>query len=309
MNAKIHDEAITSVGVVGLGVMGLPISVNIAKAGFKVYGYDIRQERIDLLTAEGGRTAASVKSAAEKSQVVMTSLPSLKAFEDVVWGSQGLLASGMKGLIVMECSTLAASDKQRAAEDMAKAGMILLDCPISGGHGAVQKDLVVYGSGDNAAYQRCLPVVAAFARANYFLGEFGNGTNMKLIANLLVTIHNVSTAEAMVFGMKTGLDPELIFKVMSDSSGRSRMFEVRGPKMVADNYRNPSMPVKTFEKDLEIIADHAKEIGCPTPLFTNSRQVYLGALAQGLEDQDTACACKVLEKWANLKRPEVSADE
>jgi 3-hydroxyisobutyrate dehydrogenase-like beta-hydroxyacid dehydrogenase len=303
MNSENLDEAIASVGVIGLGVMGLPISINIAKAGYEVSGYDILPQRIEYLVAQGGTAGSSTSEVAEKTQVVCTSLPSLAAFEDVVWGRRGILSSGAEGLIVMECSTLAVADKQRAREDMAKAGMVLLDCPISGGSRAAEKDLVVYGSGDHRTYERCLPIVNAFARANYYLGEFGNGSKMKLVANLLVAIHNVSTAEAMVFGMKSGLDPETIFKVMCDSSGRSRMFEVRGPRMVADNYQNPTMRVKTFRKDLEIIAKQAAGINCPTPLFTSCTQVYLGAMAQGLEDQDTASVCAVLEKWARLKRP------
>jgi 3-hydroxyisobutyrate dehydrogenase-like beta-hydroxyacid dehydrogenase len=306
MNAANIDDAIVSAGVIGLGVMGLPISVNIAKAGFEVSGYDILPQRIENLVANGGKAAGSALEVAEKAQVVLTSLPSLAAFEDVVWGRQGILASGAEGLIVMECSTLAADDKQRAGEDMAKSGMVLLDCPISGGSRAAQKDLVVYGSGHQETYARCLPIVNAFARANYYLGEFGNGTKMKLVANLLVTIHNVSTAEAMVFGMKSGLDPETIFKVMCDSSGRSRMFEVRGPRMVEDNYQNPTMRVKTFRKDLEIIARQAADINCPTPLFTSCVQLYLGALAQGLDEQDTASVCTVLEKWAHLEREQLS---
>ena len=303
MNAGNKKDAIVSVGVIGLGAMGLPISVNVVKAGFAVIGYDILPERRDSLLAAGGKTADSVQAVAEKSQVILTSLPSLAAFEDVLRGRQGLLASGARGRIVMECSTLALADKQRAFEDMAEAGMILLDCPISGGARAAQKDLVVYGSGDREAYESCLLVVNGFARANYYLGKFGNGTHMKLVANLLVAIHNVSAAEAMVFGMKTGLDPETILKVISDSSGRSRMFEVRGPRMVADDYQNPSMTVKTFRKDLEIIARQAADIHCPTPLFSSCIQVYLSALAQGLGEQDTACTCAVLEKWAQLKRP------
>jgi 3-hydroxyisobutyrate dehydrogenase-like beta-hydroxyacid dehydrogenase len=305
MNSGNVKDAIASVGVIGLGVMGLPISVNIVKAGFEVCGYDILPQRIENLVTNGGKAGGSALEVAATAQLILTSLPSLAAFEDVVWGRQGILSSGAEGLIVMECSTLAVDDKQRAGEDMAKAGMALLDCPISGGSRAAQKDLVVYGSGDQGIYERCLPIVNAFARANYYLGEFGNGTKMKLVANLLVAIHNVSTAEAMVFGMKSGLDPETIFKVMSDSSGRSRMFEVRGPRMVEDNYQNPTMRVKTFRKDLEIIGKQATDINCPTPLFTSCVQVYLSALAQGLDEQDTASVCAVLEKWAHLKREQI----
>ncbi len=198
MNSGNQDDVITSVGVIGLGVMGLPISINIAKAGFEVIGYDILPQRIEKLVTEGGKAAGSALEVSEKTQVVLVSLPSLAAFEDVVWGKQGILSSGAEGLIVMECSTLAVADKQRACEDMAKAGMVLLDCPISGGARAAQKDLVVYGSGHQGTYERCLPIVNAYARANYYLGEFGHGSKMKLVANLLVAIRNVCTAGAIV---------------------------------------------------------------------------------------------------------------
>jgi putative dehydrogenase len=302
MSLEKFNPTVVSVGIVGLGVMGLPISANIVKGGFPIVGYDLLSERIDKLTAAGGTAATCAREVAQKARIVLTSLPSLAAFEDVIWGKQGILSSGVAGLIVMECSTLALADKQRAREDMEKAGMVLLDCPISGGANAAKKDLVVYGSGSNDSYTQCLPVVNSFARANYFLGEFGNGTKMKLVANLLVAVHNVSTAEAMVFGMKNGLDPETLFKVMNDSSGRSRMFEVRGPRMVKGDYQNPSMKVKIFRKDLEIIRNQAASINCPTPLFSNCVQVYLGALAQGLGDQDTASVCAVLENWAQLRR-------
>jgi putative dehydrogenase len=234
--------------------------------------------------------------------VILTSLPSLSAFEDVIGGKRGILSSKRKGLIVMECSTLSIEDKRKAHDDMQRTGMILLDCPISGGIRAAEKDLVVYGSGNQDAYERCLPIINGFARANYYLGEFGNGTKMKILANLLVAIHNVSSAEAMVLGMKAGLDPELIYTVMNDSSGRSRMFEVRGPRMVKDDYENPSMKVEVFQKDLKIIERFASDLNCPTPLFASCIQVYLGAMALGLEHKDTASVCAVLEEWAHLKR-------
>ena len=292
-----------SVGIVGLGVMGTPISANIVKGGFSVCGYDIRKEQIDTLVANGGMAAASPREVAERAEVVLISLPSLAAFETVIWGEQGLLKARRRDLVVMELSTLGAEDKQRAYRDLAAHNMLMLDCPISGGARAAEKDLVVYGSGDKKAYESCLPIVEAFARSNYYLGDFGNGTKMKLVANLLVAIHNVSTAEAMVFGMKSGLDPELIYKIMCDSSGRSRMFEVRGARMVRDDYDAATMPVKTFQKDLKIIESAAAGISCPTPLFSNCLQVYLGAMAKGLADQDTASVCAVLEEWAHFERP------
>jgi L-threonate 2-dehydrogenase len=297
-------KKITSAGVVGLGFMGAAISASIAKEGFHLAGFDIARERMDMLVKRGGKAASSSREVAEHVEVILTSLPSLTAFEDVIWGEKGILSSKRKGLIVMECSTLSFEDKRKAHDDLQKSGMILLDCPISGGIRAAEKDLVVYGSGNQEAYERCLPVINGFARANYYLGEFGNGTKMKILANLLVAIHNVSSAEAMVLGMKAGLDPELIYQVMNDSSGRSRMLEVRGPRMVRNDYENPSMKVKVFQKDLKIIESFASHLNCPTPLFASSIQVYLGAMAMGFENKDTASVCAVLEEWAHLKRDE-----
>ncbi len=296
------DNKQLSVGIVGLGVMGTPISANIVKGGFSVCGYDILKEKVKMLVANGGMAAASPREVAERADVVLISLPSLSAFETVIHGENGILASGRTGQIVMEISTLGAEDKLKAYHDLQARKMTMLDCPISGGARAAEKDLVVYGSGDREAYESCLPIVEAFARSNYYLGEFGNGTKMKLVANLLVAIHNVSTAEAMVFGMKSGLDPELIYQIMCDSSGRSRMFEVRGARMVNAHYGDATMPVKTFRKDLEIIEDAAAAISCPTPLFSNCLQVYLGAMAKGLAEQDTASVCAVLEEWSHFKR-------
>lgn len=295
-------KKIASVGVIGLGFMGSAISASIAKEGFHITGYDIARERMDMLVERGGDAASSPREVAENVDVALTSLPSLAAFEDVTWGAKGILSSKRKGLIVMECSTLSVEDKQKAHDDLQKSGMILLDCPISGGIRAAEKDLVVYGSGNQEAYEKCLPVIRSFARANYYLGEFGNGMKMKILANLLVAIHNVSSAEMMVLGMKAGLDPELIYRVMNDSSGRSRMLEVRGPRMVRDDYENPSMKVKVFQKDLKIIQSFASDLNCPTPLFSDCIQVYLGAMAMGFENKDTASVCAVLEEWAHLKR-------
>jgi putative dehydrogenase len=296
------DKKITTVVVIGLGFMGSAISSHIVAAGFPLTGFDIARERVEMLLEKGGEAASSSREVAENVEVVLTSLPSLAAFEDVVRGKKGILSAKRDGLIVMECSTLSVEDKQRAHDDMLASGIMMLDCPISGGIRAAEKDLVMYGSGKREVYERCLPIIESFARANYYLGEFGNGMKMKILANLLVAIHNVSSAEMMVLGMKAGLDPELIYKVMNDSSGRSRMLEVRGVRMVKDDYDNPSMKVKVFQKDLKIIESFAASLNCPTPLFASTNQVYLSALAMGLEDKDTASVCAVLEEWARLKR-------
>jgi 3-hydroxyisobutyrate dehydrogenase-like beta-hydroxyacid dehydrogenase len=141
-----------------------------------------------------------------------------------------------------------------------------------------------------------------FSRSHYFLGEFGNGSKMKFVANLLVAIHNVSAAEAFALGAKSGLSQEMIFKVISDGAGASRMFQVRGPQMVAGDYSDATMKVEVWQKDMKIIGEYAAKLGVATPLFNASGAIYNAAMAQGFAKQDTAAVCAVLERLAGIKR-------
>ena len=295
-----------TVGMIGLGIMGMPMSANLLQAGFAVVGYGgprSNAEKTAALSKLGGQGAPSPRTVALRSDVVVLVLPSVAALDEVIGGSDGLLASGRTGLVVVESGTLPLEDKFRAREALAKGGMTLLDCPISGtGAQAVRKDLSIYGSGDRAAYEQAAPVFRGFARSAYYLGEFGNGSKMKYVANLLVAIHNVSAAEAFVLGMKAGLDPAELYKVIADGAGTSKMFEVRGPLMVAGEYEAATMKVDIWQKDMKIIGEYATRLGVPTPLFAASALLYTAAMAQGRGKQDTASVCAVLEEWARFER-------
>lgn len=291
------------IGVIGLGIMGSAISANLLRAGFTVTGYDIRPEPIQILESQGGSGATNVRELAGVSDVVITSLPSVAALQEVVSGPDGLLTAAKPGLIVVEVSTFPIEAKQEALSLLKEKGMVMLDCPLSGtGAQAVTKDLAVYASGDRQLCEKYRPVFDGFARVTYYIGAFGAGSRMKFIANLLVAVHNVASAEAFVLGIKAGLDPELIYKVISDGAGTSRMFEVRGPMMTAAKYDEATMKVGVFQKDLDIITAFAKSLQCPTPLLSTSCQIYTQALAGGRSQQDTAAVCAVLEEMANLKR-------
>jgi putative dehydrogenase len=293
----------TQVGIIGLGIMGSAISANLLKEGFSVVGYDVVREQIDKFVEKGGIAASSPQDAAERSDIVITLLASVAALDEVIQGAAGILAAKHKGLILVDSSTLPLEDKLRANDLLGKAGMTMLDCTISGtGAQAATKDLAVYGSGNAAAYDQCIPVFNGYARANYYLGEFGNGSKMKFVANLLVAIHNVAAAEAFVLGMKAGLDPDMIYRVIKDGAGTSRMFEVRGPMMVQGSYDKATMKMDVWQKDMTIIGNFARSINCPTPLLASCAQVYIAAMAEGRDKQDTAAVCAVMEEWANLQR-------
>src|SRR5579872_5075314 len=213
------------VGVVGIGIMGSSIARNLLAAGQEVIGFDIAADRRDELRAMGGEVATSAADIAASVDIILTSLPSIAALDETV---AAIFAHPRPDLVVAELSTLPIDAKLRCRDTLLAAGIAMLDCPLSGtGAQAVTRDLVVYASGDRAAYDRCVEIFPGFARLNYYLGEFGNGSKMKFVANLLVAIHNVASAEAMVLGIKAGLDPADIVKVIGSGAGTSRVFELR----------------------------------------------------------------------------------
>jgi 3-hydroxyisobutyrate dehydrogenase-like beta-hydroxyacid dehydrogenase len=293
-------EASPTVGIIGVGIMGSAIARNVAKSGLSVVGYDPDPARMALLAEIGGRPLGSAAEIAAASDVALTSLPSVKALDET---AAAIAASARPGLVVAELSTLPIEAKERARDRLASAGVPLLDCPLSGtGAQAVTGDLVVYASGDRAAFEKAEPVFARFARLTRHLGAFGNGSRMKFVANLLVAIHNVASAEAMVLGMKAGLDPATIVELVRDGAGNSRVFELRAPMMVANRYEPATAKITTFQKDVEIISEFAAGLGSPTPLFSATLALYAAAAKAGRGNEDTAAVCAILEEMAGLDR-------
>ncbi len=292
-----------TVGIVGLGRMGSAMAGNLIEAGFEVVGRDTDEARADAFAAMGGKIAESPRAVAEAADCVMTSLPTIAAFEAVTAGADGLSAANKPGLVVFDTSTLPIAVKEAGRKALAGAGGILLDTPLSGtGAQAMTRDLVVYASGDTAAIASLTDVFEGFSRAHYDLGEFGNGSRMKFVANLLVAIHNVATGEAFALGLKAGLDPETIYEVISNSAATSRIFEIRGPQMVAGDYSKASASIDMQLKDMKVIGDFLAETGCAAPCFAASGQIYNAALAQGRVAEDTASVCAVLEGMAGVER-------
>jgi putative dehydrogenase len=286
------------VGVIGLGTMGGAMACHLLAAGYQVTGRDVSQPCVDAFVAAGGAAAASAAAVAGAAGLVIVSLPSVAAFEDVVSGPGGLAEAAGPGLTVIEMSTLPLDVKERAAGVLAARGAVLLDCPISGtGAQILTKDIAIYASGDPAALVRAEPVLAAFSRVRFNAGGFGNGTKLKFVANLLVAVHNVAAAEALLLAQRAGLDLPATLAALTSGAGTSRMLEVRGPLMI-DGEFGAAMRVRTFQKDLDIIGGFARQLGCPTPLLSVAAQLNLAALAQGHADEDTASVFAVLQRLA-----------
>jgi len=283
-----------TVGIVGLGIMGGAIARNLVERGWRVIGFDTDATRRAELAIANVAIAGDVGQVVRDAPIIMTSLPTPAAVEQV---AQEIASTGQSARIVVELSTLSIADKLRFESILKKAGHIALDCPLSGtGAQARNRDLIVYASGDSSAIAQCSELFSDFAKQSADLGQFGNGSRMKFVANHLVAIHNVATAEAMVLAERAGLDPKIVVDLVGPGAGGSRMFQMRAPMMVEGIYEPATMKVSTWQKDMAIIAEFADDVGCETPLFTLTQPVYTEAMAMGLGEQDTAAVFEVLKK-------------
>jgi len=297
---KRNKKSKGTVGVIGLGIMGGAFARNLAAAGWRVVGFDVSAARCREAQRAGVDIAKSAADLAAQVPVILTSLPKPQALAAT---ARAIAAAGLPRKVIVEMSTFTIADKEKAEAALRKAGHTMLDVPVSGtGAQAASRDLVFYASGDAGAIKRLRPMFETFGRHVYDVGRFGNGSKMKYVANLLVAINNVASAEAMVLGMKAGLDPQVIFDLIKAGAGNSRIFELRAPMMVKGKYDQPTMKIDVWDKDMQVIGDYAGKIRVPTPMFDASKPIYVKAMKSGYGNEDTAAVCAVLERMAKFKR-------
>ena len=296
----MNGVMVQRVGVVGLGIMGSAMSSHLIAAGFDVHGFDVLPDRVDAFSAMGGTAHRSGAEVAAACELVLFSLPTIPSLEAA---TADVAAGAHDGLIAAEMGVFPIEDKQRSHDRLAEVGIELMDVPVSGtGLQAADGTLVVMASGTRDAFDRTQPVFDAVGRATYYLGPFPNGSVMKFIANLLVAIHNLSSAEAHALGIAAGMDPDVVQEVIGDGVGSSRIFEIRGPMMAADSYDPPSARLTTILKDATIIQAFARSVGAPTPLLDTALPIYQASKAAGLGDLDAAALLRYLERDAGMER-------
>ncbi len=289
-----------TVGVIGLGIMGGAFAKNLAAAGWRVVGYDISAARRREAARAGVEIARNAVELAAAVPTILTSLPKPQALMEhrARHRRRQAEAPGAGGNGHLR--------DRRQGKSRARAGQgrpCDARCPVSGtGSQARVRDLIFYASGNSGLIKRLRPMFKAFGREVYDVGAFGNGSKIKYVANLLVAINNVASAEAMVLGMKAGLPAQLIFDLITPGAGNSRVFELRVPMMVKGDYNDATMKIDVWDKDMQVIGDYARKIKVPTPMFNATKPVYIKAMKSGLGAKDTAAVCAVLEKMAKFKR-------
>lgn len=293
----------SKVGVIGLGIMGGAMARNLLADEIEVAGYDPDEAAAASFGAAGGSRLSSPLEVGRTTDLVLVSVASSAALQSVVTGQDGLEGASRTGLLVIETSTLPLSDKESARAALAEQGGVMIDCPISGtGAQAATRDLVFLASGDADSLATARPVLERLGRTVKEVGPFGAGSKVKYVANLLVSIYNVATAEAMVLAARAGLDPAMVFDVLYDSAATSRIFQLRAPFMVEGVYEPVTAKVSMFVKDLDVIGSFANSLSCPTPLLAAIRPIYAAAMAQGMAELDGAAVHAVLEQMAGIER-------
>jgi len=282
-----------TVGMVGVGKIGLPISENLIKSGYRVLGY--RRSSLAEFEKIGGIAARSPAEIGAQADIVFSCLPSSQALEEVVNGSAGLLKSARPGQIIVELGSHPVPDKQQHIGPFAAKGAVFLDGEVSGTPGMVTaRKAVIYLAGDKDACAKVERVVAGFADSCLYFGPFGAASRVKLVNNLLVAIHIAAAAEAMALGLKAGVDVDLMIKAVASGSGGSTQFAIRAPWMAQRRFLPAQGTAPTLMHYFDLIGDLADSLGVATPLLDRAEELYRRCMDMGLGDHDVAVMVDVI---------------
>jgi putative dehydrogenase len=290
-----------AIGFIGLGSMGSCLARRLLSAGRTVIGYDPSGPAMGHFTDHGGMAAGSVEEIAGRAEMLVIALPSVESFRDVVATLAGIAKPG--GWIV-DIDTLLPLEKAAARDRLAPSGWRMLDCTISGTPDMVAANAhSFYFSGDGRDAPEIRALVDQIGGKSFDMGDFGNAAKIKLIINHMVISHNVAAAEAMSLAVHAGMDPAIVYHTVCASAGSSRIFELRGRMMVDEDYPDAAMYALIVDKDAQLIADMARELRHPVPLFASAVQAHVLGMAQGWSGKDPASLCSVMERQAGVTRP------
>lgn len=296
------------IGFVGLGAMGGPMVTRFLGAGFEVVVTDIDARAVNAMQQLGAISAADPCAVASECEVVLCSLPTPAVVESVVLGSRGV-AQGSKVKIYVDLSTTGSVMAKRVAQGLAQTGKIAVDAPVSGGPAGVQAgSLAIMASGDRSAFETVEPILKAIATNIFYLGvEVGLGQTAKLANNLLAATTVAATCEVLAFGMRSGLDPSVLLKIINASSGRSFSSEFALPRGVESGNFNIGFRTELMHKDVKLCVSESEAVGVPMWIGANIAQFYTHAMSQGYAKQDVTSLAHVFSDWAKVKYPFVAS--
>ena len=288
-----------NIGFIGLGIMGKPMVRNLLKAGYIPRVYNRSQAAVGELVAEGASAASSAKNVAEQSDIVITMLPDSPDVEAVALGENGVLEGAKEGLLLIDMSTISPVVTRKVAAELGKAGVRMLDAPVSGGDkGAIAGTLSIMVGGDTKDFERALPVFEAMGKTIRHCGPVGSGQVVKACNQIVVALVIEAVSEALVLGSKAGVSPDVILEVLSGGLAQNRVMDLRGPTMVKHDFK-PGFKARLHRKDMGIILETAREFGVALPVSALVDQMFTHLVASGKGDLDHSALLLGIEELSN----------
>ena len=285
-----------NVGLIGLGLMGRPMGLNLMKAGFSLTVWNRTRERVREFVEKGATTAASPRDVAAKSEVLITMVSDPPALEEVLWGAKGAIEGLQKSSVLIDSSTVSPALARRAAAACAEHEAEFLDAPVTGGTwGAEKGELVFMVGGRKEVLEKVQPVLAALGKKFFHLGGHGAGQTIKLAMNMILALQVDALAEALALVQGAGLDGERLIEVLQASMARAAVLDVKAPMIMQQKYA-PSFPLRLMHKDLGLALDLANQLGVSLPATAAAREIYNAVKGATREDVDYAAVARFWQK-------------
>ena len=263
-----------TIGSIGLGAMGGSYAKFLIEDNYTVYGVDPDTHNAEIFTSSGGLLLDNISDLVDKSNVIILSLPTVPIFKEVI-NKIEVNGRSNESKILIDMNTISLDDKIETKKKLEKLTISMIDAPVRGtGAQAKVKDIVVMSSGDKAIVDECDNIFRSFSKQNIYVGDFGNGIKFKILANLLVTVHNTVTAEALLLGQKAGLEEKMIYQVLNAGAATSVMLDKRMPLMINKNYEPATASMRIFLKDIDVITDYLKSNNLNSPTFEAAANLY-----------------------------------
>ncbi|MGI6486584.1 MAG: NAD(P)-dependent oxidoreductase [Tepidanaerobacteraceae bacterium] len=289
------------IGFIGLGVMGKRMAKRIFEAGYKIKVFDVMEPVLNEFKKLGVETGESPGNVAVDADVVFMSLPNSRIVTNVVLGEDGILPKARPGTIIVDLSSITPKAIRDIYKKTSSKGVEVLDAPVSGGSaGAEAGTLTIMVGGKKEVFEKVEPILKVIGKTIYHVGEIGAGDTIKLVNNLLLGANMVAVAEALALGVKAGLDPQVMFEVITNSSGNSYALKAKYPNFISKGNFEPGFMIDLQYKDLELAVETAKDLGIPLIMGNIAQQMFDIAKAEGLGQKDISSVINLYEKWSGI---------
>lgn len=289
------------IGFIGLGVMGAAFATRLINSGYTPIVYDVVPGLVEKLTELGAMAASSPKELAQSCDVVMMSLPNPAIVTNVFQGKDGIVSGAKPGTVVIDFSTIDPDTTRKNNKVALEIGISLLDAPVSGGAPQILVGmLTIMVGGDEEVFNNHLPLLELFGKSVYYVGESGCGNVVKLTNNMISLGNNMIAAESLVFGVKAGVKPDVLYNILCNSACRSFHLLNLFPALFQRKFE-PGFKIDLGKKDLGLALDMAKSINSPLLVTSTVNQLMTAASAAGHGDEDCLAVAKLFEEWAGVQ--------